>query len=253
MSTYIEHVEINEHFLEKILEVLGYPIVDKEIIYDIYSKEYIIDSVISEALELFYNYFPIVKEYEFFSTKTETSIESPFENVLGIIQYSKPEMGTSSPNLNSGNPFYTATQVSYSGSTYQSWGTPYKYYGSSYNVFQNKFYQDSLKNMSGGTIYYLKYDEANNKFVTKSAIGGVIHALIGCYSSNVDDIAKNKRPHFLSLCQAMLGLKFSAIVGLQNDDLPLNINWEDLKESSQEKYDNELEWLQNNSTMPLMR
>ena len=51
----------------------------------------------------------------------------------------------------------------------------------------------------------------------------------------------------------MLGLKFSAIVGLQNDDLPLNINWEDLKESSQEKYDNELEWLQNNSTMPLMR
>ena len=254
MSSYINQVTVEEHFLEEMLEVLGYPIVEKDIIYDIYNEDYIKNHIIAECLETFYNYFPIVKEYTFGASKSETSVDSPFENVLGIIHYSKPETGNNGINLNSGNPFYTASQVSSYSSTWSSYGTPFRYNETgTWNAFQRKFYNDSLKNLAGGTLYYLKFDEDNNRFLIRSVVGGSIHALIGCYSSNVSDIPKTKRIHFLNLCRAMLGLKFSKVVGLQNDSLPLEINWEDLKDSSQDLYDKEMEWLQNNSTQPIFR
>lgn len=252
MATFVKDVVCSEEFLNDVLEALGYPIVTKDIIFGFLPQDYILSNIIGDGLEKFFTYFPIVKNITLPASSTESEVESPIENVLGIVHYYENSKENTNVNLNSGNPFYTSSQVTISSSR-QNWGTPFNYNGGTFTQFQRKFYEDSVKNLAGGKQYYCKYDETTNKFIVRSKLNSNLYVQVGCFSNNVDDVPKNKRQKFLNLCEGLLMMKFARTVKLMDSDLPLEINHDDLYDEGKDLLEETEEWMQNNSTIPLMR
>lgn len=251
MATYIQQPVVTDSFRNSVIEALGYPIIDEETIYGIYSKEHIDEYIIGECMEKFFNYFPVIREVDFPSTSSESEIESPIENVLGVVHYSMDD-SSNNVKLDSGNPFYTASVTSV-GTGFNTYGTPFNYNQATYSSYQQNFYLNAMKNVGGKNQFYLDYIPSTNKFRFRSAIGGNIHAQIGCYSDNVEDIDRTKRSHFLSICRATLMTKFAKVIKLAETDLPLEIDADTLLDEGKDILETEYEWLENNSTIALMR
>lgn len=252
MSAYIENVIVSDKFLLGVKEALGYPIVDNEVINSIYTDDNIKDIVIANALEKFYNYFPIVNEINFdISAQTELSVNAP-ENTLGIIQYTFVDsIAKSNANLISGNPFYTQSQLSSSNSMRSGYGTPFNYNNSIFSSYQQNFYNNAVSNMS--KMYYVKYNDLQNTFDMKSNTSGCFNIRVGCYSENVDDIPKRLKTTFQSLCRAFLKIKFASTLLMMNSDLPLEFDRDTILDEGKEELEEIEEYMIENSTIPLMR
>ena len=252
MGTYIKEVQITDDFRNQVIEVLGYPVVDSETIFDMYNKEHIDNHIIASCLEKFFNYFPKIIELDIQVSKGVILIDAP-TNTLGIAHYSLVNTPTaiSNADLNNKGAFFTASQVI--NSSFHSYGTPFRYGETSYSAYQKKFFNDSINKLNGGNQFYAKFKEETNQLEIKANSQGVMHLKIGCWSSNIEDIAINKRQKFLELCQATLGLKFAKILKLTNGDLPLEIDADTLLDESKEKLEQIEEWLSQNSQFPLIR
>lgn len=252
MSTYIHNPTVDESFLYDVKEALGYPVVDEEIA-DIYTDEQIENLVIADALEHFFNYFPIVQTIVTpVSPNGKVELDAP-ENTLGIVHYALDGRGSGGINLNTGNPFYTARMVVSSQSGLANYGSPFNYNGSEYSVYQQQFYANSAQKVSGGRSFAVYYNASTDKIEVQSVMGGTMTIRVGCYSEDVDDIPKRLRPHFLGYCQGMLKVKFANILMMMNSDLPLEFDKEAILESGKEMVEAEDEWFRINSTIQLMK
>lgn len=250
MATYLTDIKCSENILDNIIQVLGYPIVDKDTIFDILPKDYIINEIVGISMETYFQYFPIVKTFQMSSNST---IDSPIENVLGILHYNfvTGNTNTDQIDLHTGNAFYTSsvTNQLISGSTY---GTPFNYNGGTYTVYQQKFLSDSMKKMNGGRQYSVRFDFANKKFKSISKQSGNMNVVVGCYSNDTNDIEFKYKTKFLDLCKAELGMSFARKVLLMDADLPLQIDADTLNEDSKDLKDETIEWLERNSKFSVM-
>lgn len=247
----MRNLQVSDDFLKDVKEALGYPVLDEEI-SEVYSDENIKELVIGDALETFFNYFPLVKTLTLhMSGSGKVEIDAP-ENMLGIVHYTLVDGTTADDiNLNSGNPFYTAKQVVISQSMMSNYGSPFNYHGSTYSRYQQQFLNKSMKQL--GKVFAVYFDEASNKIIAQSSQAGVMSIQIGLYSENLDDIPKRLRPHLMNYCQGTLKIKFAQILELMNSDLPLSFDKEAIKESGQEMMEAEEEWFKLNSTIQIMR
>lgn len=202
MATYLNDIIVDEKFMNLVKEALGYPLVDLDVIEDLFPTEYIRENVIGLSAEEFFSYFPFVQTISINVNGTsEVTVDAP-ENTLGILHYAFVNQSDASmSNLNSGNPFHTSaiTTISSSRSNY---GTPFNYNSYQYSSYQQKFYQDALTNSQ--KAYYAIFDEINNKISAKSSLSGVICVDVGMYDTDINKIPKNLRFKFLDLCRANL-------------------------------------------------
>ena len=251
MGIYINNVNCSDEFIKLLIEVIGYPIIDENTIFDIFSKEYIKENIISLSLETYYNYFPIIKT---FTMSSNTKINSPYENVLGILHYNFVQNSNTNSdfNLNTGNAFYTASLISQvvSGSNY---GTPFNYNAGVYTQYQQRFLSDSMKNMNGGRQHSVRYYEQSKLFTSISKAQGKFNVTVGCYSNNVDDIENKNKTKFMDLCKAELGFRFAKNIKLIDSDLPLQIDADDLFEDSKDLKEKTIEWFEQNSMYMVMK
>lgn len=249
MATYITDVTASDDFIELLLETLGYPIIEDEVLYNIFPKDFIKEKIIGLSMELFYTYFPIIKE---FSMSSNTTIDSTIDNVLGIVHYTFVNGNISNTEMYNQGPWSLSNKVSLMsmGNTY---GTPFNYNSYTYSTYQQKFYSDSMKNLNGGRKHSVIYDEKNNKFISQSKMNGTFNVEVGCYSNNVSDIPKHLLPKFTDLCRAEIGMKFARSVNLIDADLPLAINSDDLLEDSKDLKEETVEWFERNSKFTVMK
>lgn len=240
--------ECTENFLNTVKQGIGYPIITDEFSFA-YTDDDIINLIISPCLETFHNFFPKQQTLNLSvgGGSEEMSIDAP-ENTIGIIHYYLID-GGGSGNLNSGNPFYTATQVSQYVSSW-NYGTPFSY-GKNLHIYQDKFYRQSMQQMN--KVFYVKYDEDNEKILYKSSTSGMLSVIVGVYDPVVANIPKRLQRHFTTYCMGSLMVRFAEVMNLTDTDLPLAINIDDLRDNGQDKIDAEMEWFRNNSTYALMR
>ena len=252
MSTYISNPTVSEDFLNSVKEALGYPVVDEEI-SDIYSDENIKNLVIANAMEYFFNFFPIVKILQTpVSSNGKVELDAP-ENTLGIVHYALIDgNGSGGTDLNTGNPFYTATLVASTQTRLANYGSPFNYNNSEYSRYQQQFYADSMRKVNGRS-FAVYYNEATDKIEVQSVNSGTMSIKVGCYSEDVDDIPKRLRPHFRNYCQGLLKVKFAHILQMMNSDLPLEFDKDAILESGSDLLEKEEEWYKANSTIQLMK
>lgn len=251
MSTYLENFEVSEDFLSATKESIGYPLVDTQTIAELFEDNWIKKNIIARQAEVFFNYFPLVTNIGVqVSGTAEVSVDAP-KNCLGIVHSAFVQSGGGNDNLMSGNPFYTSTITSISSSTMRNYGTPFDFNSYYYSSSQQRFFNNALNNSNKS--FYAWYDELNNKLVCKSTLVGTISIDCGCFAESTEQIPRRLRTRFLNLCQYALAMKFAEILKMQNSDLPLSIDYSEIYDSNKEKYDELLEWCQNNSTYCIMR
>lgn len=250
MSTYIGDVIVSNNFLENVKEALGYPVLDQEI-SDIYSDEHIKDLVISDALEFFYNHFPIIETLTVPMGVGKTSIDAP-DKTLGVVHYAFVNSAQNNQmNLNSGNPFYTARLTISANQSSMNFGSPFNYGSSEYSTYQQQFYQNSMQ--KSNRMYAVYFDERNMKLNLQSSQSGTMVIKLGLYSENVADIPNRIKPHLLNYCQGLLKVKFAEILEMMNSDLPLEFDKELIRETGEKMMEEETEWCLHNSTIQVMR
>lgn len=251
MSTYLENFSVSEDFLSATKESIGYPLVDTQTIAELFEDNWIKKNIIARQAEVFFNYFPLVTNIGVqVSGTAEVSVDAP-ENCLGIVHSAFVQSGGGNDNLMSGNPFYTASVTSISSSTMRNYGTPFDYNSYMFSSSQQRFFNNALQNSN--KAFYAWYDELNNKLVCKSTLVGTISIDCGCFAESTEQIPRRLRTRFLNLCQYALAMRFGETLKLQNSDLPLSIDANEVYDSNKEKYDDLLEWCQNNSTYCIMR
>ena len=251
MATYMDNFQISEDFLSQVKESIGYPIVEAEILQELFTDEWIIKNVCAREAETFFTYFPLVTNISVaVNGSSEVSIDAP-KNCLGVLHSAFVDRSNGGSNLMSGNPFYTSTITSISSSTMRNYGTPFDYNSYYFSSAQQKFFNQALQN--SGKAFYAYYDEINDKIVAKSTLIGTVSVLCGCYAESTDMIPRRLRVRYLNLCQYALAMKFAEILKMQNNDLPLSIDCAEIYDSNKEKYDSLLEWMQLNSTYAIMR
>ena len=251
MGTYLENFEVSDKFLSQVKESIGYPLVDNDTISELFTDKWIKDNICGREAEVFFNYFPLVTNIGVnVSGTAEVSVDAP-PRTLGIVHSAFVQSGGGNDNLMSGNPFYTSSITSISSSTMRNYGTPFDFNSYFFSSSQQKFFNNALNNSNKS--FYAWYDEINDKLVVKSTLVGCVSVDCGCYGENETTIPKRLRTRYLNLCQYALACKFSEILKLQNSDLPLSIDVTEVYDSNKEKYDDLLEWMQNNSTYCIMR
>ena len=251
MSTYLNNFSVSEDFLEQTKESIGYPLVDTDTIAELFEDNWIKKNIIARQAEVFFNYFPLVTNIGVQVNGTaEVSVDAP-PRTLGIVHSAFVQSGGGNDNLMSGNPFYTASVTSISSSTMRNYGTPFDYNSYYYSSSQQRFFNNALNNSNKS--FYAWYDELNNKLVCKSTLVGTISIDCGCFAESTEQIPRRLRTRFLNLCQYALAMRFGETLKLQNSDLPLSIDANEVYDSNKEKYDDLLEWCQNNSTYCIMR
>ena len=251
MSTYLNNFSVSEDFLEQTKESIGYPLVDTDTIAELFTDEWINKNIIGRQAEVFFNYFPLVTNIGVnVSGTAEVSVDAP-KNCLGIVHSAFVQSGGGNDNLMSGNPFYTASVTSISSSTMRNYGSPFDYNSYFYSSSQQRFFNNALQNSN--KAFYAWYDEINDRIVVKSTLVGCVSVDCGCYAESTEQIPRRLRTRFLNLCQYALAMKFAEILKMQNSDLPLSIDYSEIYDSNKEKYDDLLEWCQNNSTYCIMR
>lgn len=251
MSTYLNNFSVSEDFLEQTKESIGYPLVDTQTIAELFEDNWIKKNIIARQAEVFFNYFPLVTNIGVnVSGTSEVSVDAP-ENCLGIVHSAFVQSGGGNDNLMSGNPFYTSTITSISSSTMRNYGTPFDYNSYMFSSSQQRFFNNALNNSNKS--FYAWYDELNNRIVCKSTLIGTISVDCGCFAESTEQIPRRLRTRFLNLCQYALAMKFAEILKMQNSDLPLSIDYNEIYDSNKEKYDDLIDWMQNNSTYCIMR
>lgn len=248
----MENFIVSDDFLSQVKESIGYPLVDNDILAELFTDEWIKKNICGREAEVFFNYFPLVTNISINVNGTsEVSVNAPL-NCLGIVHSAFVD-GGGSANLMSGNPFYTSSITSISSSTARNYGTPFDFNSYYYSSVQQNFFNKALQNQLGAKSFYAYYDEINDKIVAKSVMNGTISVDCGCYAENTDSIPRRLRVRYLNLCQYSLACKFAEILKMQNSDLPLSIDCSEIYESNKEKYDELREWMQNNSSYCIMR
>lgn len=252
MATYIENFQVTDDFLNQVKEAIGFPLVDDETITELFTDDWIKNNICGREAEVFFNYFPLVTNIGITVNGTsEISVDAP-KNCLGVVHSALVENGVgSSNNLLSGNPFYTSTITSISSSSMRNYGTPFDYNSYYYSTAQQNFFNRALQNSNKS--FYAYYDEINDKIVAKSTLIGIVSVDCGCYAESTDDIPKRLKTKYLNLCQYSFGCKFAEILKMQNSDLPLSIDMDSIFDLNKERYDELIEWCQNNSTYCIMR
>ena len=251
MATYLENFEVSDNFLSQVKESIGYPLVDEDTISELFTDEWIKDNICGREAEVFFNYFPLVTNIGVnVSGTTEVSVDAP-PRTLGIVHSAFVQSGGGNDNLMSGNPFYTYTITSISSSTMRNYGSPFDYNSYMFSSSQQRFFNNALNNSNKS--FYAWYDEINDKIVVKSTLVGCVSVDCGCFAESTEQIPRRLRTRFLNLCQYALAMKFAEILKMQNSDLPLSIDYSEIYDSNKEKYDELLEWCQNNSTYCIMR
>lgn len=251
MATYLENFEVSDKFLSQVKESIGYPLVDDDTISELFTDNWIKDNICGREAEVFFNYFPLVTNIGVqVSGTAEVSVDAP-KNCLGIVHSAFVQNGGGNVNLMSGNPFFTASLTSISSSTMRNYGTPFDFNSATFSVSQQRFFNNALQNSN--KAFYAWYDEINDKIVVKSTLVGCVSVDCGCFAESTEQIPRRLRTRFLNLCQYALAMKFAEILKMQNSDLPLSIDYSEIYDSNKEKYDDLLEWCQNNSTYCIMR
>ena len=251
MSTYLNNFNVSEDFLEQTKESIGYPLVDTDTIAELFTDEWIKKNIIARQAEVFFNYFPLVTNIGVnVGGTSEVSVDAP-PRTLGIVHSSFVQSGGGNDNLMSGNPFYTASVTSISSSTMRNYGTPFDFNSYFYSSSQQRFLNNALQNSN--KAFYAWYDELNDKLICKSTLVGTISIDCGCYAESTEQIPRRLRTRFLNLCQYALGIKFAETLKLQNSDLPLSIDTDSIFDINSDRYNELIEWMQQNSTYCIMR
>lgn len=251
MSTYLENFFVSDNFLNQVLESLGYPLVDKETLNEIFEDSWIKSNVCEREAEVFFNYFPLVTNIGVnVNGVAEVSVDAP-KNTLGVVHSAFVENSGGNNNLMSGNPFYTSSIVSVSSSVARNYGTPFDLNSYYYSASQQKFFNQALQNSNKS--FYAWYDNINDKIVVKSTLVGCVSVDVGCYGESVESIPKRLRNKYLNLCQYSLAMRFAEALKMQNSDLPLSIDTDSIFDLNKDRYDELREWMQANSTYCIMR
>lgn len=251
MSTYLNNFSVSDDFLNKVKESIGYPLVDLDTINELFSDEWIKENICGREAEVFFTYFPLVTNIGVnVSGTSEVSVDAP-PNCLGVVHSAFVESGGGNGNLMSGNPFYTSTITSISSSTMRNYGTPFDYNSYFYSSSQQRFFNQALQNSNKS--FYAYYDNINDKIIVKSTLVGCVSVDCGCYAESVDAIPRRLRVRYLNLCQYAFAMKFAEILKMQNTDLPLSIDYDSIYDSNKDKYDELINWMQQNSTYCIMR
>ena len=252
MATYIENFNVTDNFLAQVKESIGYPLVDDDTISELFTDDFIKNTICGREAETFFNFFPFVVNIGVQTASSmEIAVDAP-KNCLGVVHVGFVTSGNgASSNLNSGNPFYTQSIVSISSSTMRNYGTPFDYCSYFYSSSQQNFFNNALNNSNKS--FYAYYDELNDRIVCKSTLVGTVSVDCGCYLESTDLIPRRLRVKYLELCQSALGMKFASILKMQNSDLPLSIDVDTIFDENKEKHDELIEWCQSNSTYCIMR
>ena len=251
MATYLENFSVSDNFLNQVLESLGYPLVDKETLNEIFEDSWIKSNVCEREAEVFFNYFPLVTNIGVNVNGTsEVSVDSP-KNTLGVVHSAFVEGGNGGGNLMVNNPFYTSSITSISSSIARNYGSPFDWNSYFYSSSQQQFFNKALQNSNKS--FYAYYDEVHNKLIAKSTLPGTVSIDVGCYGESVESIPKRLRNKYLNLCQYSLAMRFAEALKMQNSDLPLSIDTDSIFDLNKDRYDELREWMQANSTYCIMR
>ena len=251
MATYLNNFSVSDNFLSQVKESIGYPLVDNETLSELFTDDWIKINICGREAEVFFTYFPLVKNIGVQVSGTqEVSVDAP-SNCLGVVHSAFVENGNGNLNLMSGNPFYTSTITSISSSTMRNYGTPFDYNSYMFSSSQQQFFNKALQNSN--KAFYAYYDEIGDRIVVKSTLVGTVSVDVGCYAESVDEIPRRLRVRYLNLCQYSLAMRFAEILKMQNSDLPLSIDTDAIFDLNSERYKDLVEWMETNSTYCIMR
>jgi hypothetical protein len=258
---YIGNILVSDRTLNEIKMAIGYPVIKDEFKF-IMDDDQIKELVIAPSLETYFQYFPILERIVInigggmstgeYPTPTET---------LGVIRSQfVPQTNTIFSNLNNNNfyanPFATANSVlsiggrGGSGGGYGRFGTP-NTYGSDLFNYQNRFLVDAQEAMN--RVWYLQYDEQQNKVFYKSVTPGTFYFELAKWSRDVETVPIQKRQSFINYTRGMLKKSFANILGMTEGDLPVSIDVDNLNDEGDRLIENEINYWREASSIPMMR
>lgn len=262
--SYIEEVKISDKSLMEIKSSVGGTLLSEELM-DFMPDDDILKYVVAPTMEKFFNYFPIIVEFQQYNTASSSlpiEVEAP-ERTLGILRQQFVSLSSSIPSgdasVNSfgiyDNPFASANALMSSNGAYPGgssrYGTPYDY-GSSQNIYQARLFQKSLE--SSNKSYFVRYDELKNKLYLKSDTSGRFYIQFATWNNDFENsIPLRLRQSVMSYAQGLLRVKFAQILSLSRSELPSEIDTAELKDEGKDMMEKELTYWNEASTIATMR
>ncbi len=230
----IENIIIDDKVKNRILTAIGYPVLNFSDFGESYTDDTLKEFVLAPALETYYTYYPEIIPYQVnLSTRNNFEIDFPDDQIYNAINIRLNTVTNSTGSL-TGNAFVdNANLINNSGyGNLRKYGTKnsYGFETANYTRQQQRIYQaNRVKDLN------YNVDVKEKKITGYSTISGILSIDFVKYNNDFAYIPLIHMQEVIELCQAELQIFIGSLLSLQTDELPNQLDGDELLDKGMSK------------------